>query len=142
MSTCSAVPRRPDLRSPRWKKIYLIYQSVTGHNDRVEVDLNFLFRLPVAGTTVQEMWQPGELERLTVRVVSLQEILIRSCFFRTPQKKPSAWPAIPRSYGNWSMLAPIWRSAKRNRRFDHRECSSDQINLLKINEINIRRGVV
>jgi hypothetical protein len=49
------------LRSPRWKKIYLIYQSVTGHNDRVEVDLNFLFRLPVAGTTVQEMWQPGEL---------------------------------------------------------------------------------
>ena len=37
------------------RKIYLIYQSVTGHNDRVEVDLNFLFRLPVAGTTVQEI---------------------------------------------------------------------------------------
>ena len=58
------------------RKIYLIYQSVTGHSDRVEVDLNFLFRLPVAGTTAQEMWQPGELERLTVRVVSLQEILV------------------------------------------------------------------
>ena len=28
------------------EKNYLIYQSVTGHNDRVEVDLNFLFRLP------------------------------------------------------------------------------------------------
>ena len=58
------------------RKIYLIYQSITGHNDRVEVDLNFLFRLPVAGTMAQEMWQPGELERLTVRVVSLQEILV------------------------------------------------------------------
>ncbi len=35
------------------RKIYLIYQSVTGHNDRVEVDLNFLFRMPVAGTMAQ-----------------------------------------------------------------------------------------
>jgi len=58
------------------RKIYLIYRSVTGQNDRIEVDLNFLFRMPIAGTTTQKMWQPGELERPTVRIVSFQEILV------------------------------------------------------------------
>ena len=58
------------------RKIYLTYRSVTGKNDRIEVDLNFLFRLPIAGTAAQEMWQPGELERPTVRIVSFQEILV------------------------------------------------------------------
>jgi len=57
------------------RKIYLIYRSVTGHNDRIEVDLNYLFRMPIAGTTSQEMWQPGDLDRPIVRVVSSQEIL-------------------------------------------------------------------
>jgi len=58
------------------RKFYLIYRSVTGQNDRIEVDLNFLFRMPIAGTTTQKMWQPGELERPTVRIVSFQEILV------------------------------------------------------------------
>jgi len=58
------------------RKIYLVYRSVTGQNDRIEVDLNYLFRMPVAGTTAQRMWQPGELEQPTVRIVSLQEILV------------------------------------------------------------------
>jgi predicted nucleotidyltransferase component of viral defense system len=58
------------------RKIYLIYRSVTGQNDRIEVDLNFLFRMPIAGTKTQKMWQPGELERPTVRIVSFQEILV------------------------------------------------------------------
>lgn len=58
------------------RKIYLTYRSVTGKNDRIEVDLNFLFRLPIAGTMTQEMWQPGELERPTVLIVSFQEILV------------------------------------------------------------------
>lgn len=58
------------------RKIYMIYRSVTGQNDRIEVDLNFLFRMPIAGTTTQKMWQPGELERPKVHVVSFQEILV------------------------------------------------------------------
>lgn len=58
------------------RKIYLLYRSVTGQNDRIEVDLNFLFRMPIDGTTTQKMWQPGELERPTVRTVSLQETLV------------------------------------------------------------------
>jgi len=58
------------------RKIYLLYRSVTGQNDRIEVDLNFLFRMPIDGTTMQKMWQPGELEQPKVRTLSLQEILV------------------------------------------------------------------
>jgi predicted nucleotidyltransferase component of viral defense system len=58
------------------RKIYLTYRSVTGQNDRIEVDLNFLFRMPVADTVTREMWQPGELDRPTVRMVSLHEIIM------------------------------------------------------------------
>jgi len=58
------------------RKIYLLYKSVSGIDDRIEVDLNFLFRMPIDGTTTQKMWQPGELERPVVRTVSLQEILV------------------------------------------------------------------
>ncbi len=53
------------------RKLYLGYGSVLGPNQRIEVDLNFLFRVPLAGTETREMWQPGELERPRLRVVSL-----------------------------------------------------------------------
>jgi predicted nucleotidyltransferase component of viral defense system len=58
------------------RKIYLVYRSATGQNDRIEVDLNFLFRVPISGTAKKEMWQPGELEKPIVHMVSIEEILI------------------------------------------------------------------
>lgn len=58
------------------RKIYLIYRSILGPDERIEVDLNFLFRVPIAGTEQGELWQPGELDRPKVRAVSLQEIVI------------------------------------------------------------------
>lgn len=58
------------------RKFYLIYRSAAGPNERVEVDLNYLFRMPIDGTAMQNMWQPGELDRPTIRVVSFQEILL------------------------------------------------------------------
>ena len=58
------------------RKFYLLYRSVLGPEERIEVDLNFLFRLPIAGTEVRELWQPGALDRPSIRVVSLEEILI------------------------------------------------------------------
>ncbi len=56
------------------RKLYLGYGSVLGPNQRIEVDLNFLFRVPLAGTETRQMWQPGELERPRLRVVSLEEL--------------------------------------------------------------------
>jgi hypothetical protein len=58
------------------RKFFLVYRSVLGPEERLEVDLNFLFRVPIAGTSKRELWQPGELDRPEVRMISLQEILI------------------------------------------------------------------
>jgi predicted nucleotidyltransferase component of viral defense system len=58
------------------RKFYLLYRSVLGPEERIEVDLNFLFRMPIAGTEMRDLWQPGELDRPRIRVVSLDEILI------------------------------------------------------------------
>jgi len=58
------------------RKFYLLYRSVLGPEERIEVDLNFLFRMPIAGTEVRELWQPGELDRPSIRVAGLGEILI------------------------------------------------------------------
>jgi len=58
------------------RKIYLSYRSVLGPEERIELDLNFLFRVPIAGTEQGELWQPGELDRPEVRTVSLQEIVV------------------------------------------------------------------
>lgn len=58
------------------RKLYLQYASVLGIPDRIEVDVNYLFRLPLAGTEPRQLWQPGDLDRPEVRLVSLEEILI------------------------------------------------------------------
>ena len=58
------------------RKFFLIYRSATDQNDRIEMDVLYMFRLPVAGRAVRVLWQPGELDRPKVRVVSLLEILV------------------------------------------------------------------
>jgi predicted nucleotidyltransferase component of viral defense system len=58
------------------RKFYLVYRSVLGPEERLELDLNFLFRVPIAATRKGELWQPGELDRPEVRMISLQEIVI------------------------------------------------------------------
>lgn len=58
------------------RKFYLLYQSVLGQEDRVEVDLNFLFRLPFAGTKMRILWQPGDLDRPRVGSVGDTELLV------------------------------------------------------------------
>ena len=58
------------------RKLYLRYRSVLGQEERIELDLNFLFRLPLAGTALRELWQPGELDRPNVRGVGLEELLV------------------------------------------------------------------
>lgn len=50
------------------RKYYLLYRSVVGPEERIEVDLNFLFRMPLAGTELRDVWQPGELDRPRVRL--------------------------------------------------------------------------
>jgi len=58
------------------RKFFLIYRSVLSQNDRVEIDLNFIFRVPFAGIVPLQLWQPGELDRPDVQVVGLMELII------------------------------------------------------------------
>ena len=58
------------------RKLYLQYQSAPGFSDRIEVDVNYLFRLPLVGTAVHELWQPGDMDRPSIALVSLEEILV------------------------------------------------------------------
>jgi len=58
------------------RKIFLSYRSVMGHDDRIEVDLNYIFRLPLVELEIRELWQPGELDRVKVRVVGPEELVL------------------------------------------------------------------
>lgn len=58
------------------RKFYLNYRSVLGPEDRIEIDLNFLFRVPLAGIETRELWQPGDLERPSVRMVGQDELFL------------------------------------------------------------------
>jgi predicted nucleotidyltransferase component of viral defense system len=56
------------------RKIFFSYRSTTGSRDRVEVDLNYLFRLPVNGLSQLSMWQPGNADSPRVTVVGIEEL--------------------------------------------------------------------
>jgi len=58
------------------RKLYAAYLSVLGPNDRIELDINYLWRTPFAGVRSAELWQPGELERPRVSVVSDEELWV------------------------------------------------------------------
>jgi len=56
------------------RKVYLGYQNADRTPDRIEVDLNFLFRLPLGEVQVTELWQPGDMARPKARVVPTEEL--------------------------------------------------------------------
>jgi len=58
------------------RKIFLSYRSVMGQDDRIEVDLNYIFRIPLVEREIRELWQPGELDRVKVHAVGLEELLV------------------------------------------------------------------
>ena len=51
------------------------YRSTLGPEERIEVDLNYLFRVPLGEPEMRPVWQPGELDRPRVRVVGFTELL-------------------------------------------------------------------
>ena len=58
------------------RKFFLSYQSVLGGSDRIEVDLSYLFRVPLEAPQEQALWLPGGLDALSVRVVSPLELIV------------------------------------------------------------------
>ena len=58
------------------RKIYAMYPSALGVESRVEIDLNYLWRAPLAGVIRSELWQPGSLDRPSVQCVSRLELCV------------------------------------------------------------------
>ena len=86
------------------RKLHLWYRSVLGQDDRVEVDLNYLFRAPLDDPAPLELWQPGDLDRPSVRAVGIDEILIGKVLALLDRSSPrDAWDI--------AMLAPATGAA-------------------------------
>ena len=74
------------------RKLYLGYKSKLGPDERIEVDLNFLFRLPLQGTNTRKMWQPGELDKPRVKLVSTVELCVGKLLALLDRSAPrDAW---------------------------------------------------
>lgn len=56
------------------RKIYLSYAGSFGTPDRIEVDINYLFRLPLGDVSMRPLWQPPGVACPEVRVVPLEEL--------------------------------------------------------------------
>ena len=56
------------------RKIYLSYLNLAGTPDRIEIDLNFLFRVPLGVVTMRPLWQPPGVACQEVRIVPLEEL--------------------------------------------------------------------
>lgn len=58
------------------RKFFATYQSVLGPQDRVEVDINYMWRTPLAGVQRVSLWRPGDLDRPEVVTVSSEELWV------------------------------------------------------------------
>lgn len=56
------------------RKLFMHYRSLSATPDRIEIDLNFLLRVPLAPLATRFLWQPGPMERPHVVCVSVAEI--------------------------------------------------------------------
>ena len=56
------------------RKFYLTYTSSTSTPDRIEIDLNFLFRIPLGKVTKRPLWQPPGIVYPEIRVVPMEEL--------------------------------------------------------------------
>jgi predicted nucleotidyltransferase component of viral defense system len=94
------------------RKVYLGYLSTAGTADRIEVDLNFLHRVPLDPPGVAELWQPGDAERPRVNVVSAAELVTGKLLASLDRAVPRDLydvPGLPSIMGN-SWGAPRMRS--------------------------------
>lgn len=83
----------PDAAASR--KIFASYRSTYGPTDRIEVDLNYLWRIPLAGLQYATLWQPGALERPNVVMVSTEELWVGKLLAFLDRAAPrDAWDVL------------------------------------------------
>ena len=87
------------------RKYYLQFRDAYGTMDRIELDLNFLHRVPLGSVEERSLWQPLGLTAPNVRVLAVEELwagklcalLARSAprdlwdAARLPEQAPAVW---------------------------------------------------
>ncbi|HME69507.1 MAG TPA: nucleotidyl transferase AbiEii/AbiGii toxin family protein [Myxococcota bacterium] len=91
------------------RKAYLAYRNAIGARDRIELDLNFLFRVPIAEPRTANLWQPdGSV--VEVRIVSPAELC-------TGKLCAALDRALPRDLFDLALVPSILGSLWGDRRF-------------------------
>lgn len=68
-----AVERAPDEHTGR--KFYRSYRNAFGSPDRIEIDLNYMFRLPLVPPAWRDAWTPDADAPCSARVVGFEELM-------------------------------------------------------------------
>jgi hypothetical protein len=78
------------------RKLHLHFRSALGASGLVQVDVNYLHRLPLDEPVALTLWQPGELDRPSVRVVSERELFVGKLLALLDRGSPrDAWDVAP-----------------------------------------------
>ena len=56
------------------RKLFLGYQAASGTPDRIEVDVNYLHRVPLVSPIAKSCWQPGAYPAPQARLVGMEEL--------------------------------------------------------------------
>lgn len=56
------------------RKFYLAYRSASETPERIEVDVNFMYRQALSSSSILPMWQPPGLDRPLAAIVGLEEL--------------------------------------------------------------------
>jgi hypothetical protein len=89
------------------RKIFLSFSGASGSGDRIEVDVNFSQRLPLAALRMAAMWQPGDLHQPEVQLCGLPEIAAGKICAMLDRRKPRDLFDVARLP---SLGAPFWFS--------------------------------
>jgi hypothetical protein len=84
------------------RKLHLHFRSALGPAGLVQVDVNYLHRLPLDEPATMTLWQPGELDQPSVRVVGERELLVGKLLALLDRGSPrDAWDvaALPAPMG-------------------------------------------
>jgi predicted nucleotidyltransferase component of viral defense system len=99
-----------DLREHAGGKIYLSYRNGLGTPDRIEVDVNFLYRVSLQRVVIQEGWTPDPDFPSRARLVGLEETLAGKLLALVDRGAPrDLYDAAGLAGGRWPYEAPLLR---------------------------------
>ena len=99
-----------DLHEHAGGKIYLNYRNALGTADRIELDVNFLYRVTLRPIVVQDGWTPDRDFPYRARLVGLEEILVGKLLALVDRGAPrDLYDAAGLAEGRWPYAAPLLR---------------------------------